>query len=162
MEKVTISNRALTAMVSGIERFPDTENGGILLGIRSGDKINVIEAIEAGKNAIHERGRLLCDVKSVEYNANIINGLYEDELMVIGIWHKHNNDYNPPFSTDDNLCHKAMCDCWKQDILSVLFQKKQDDEYSMRVFRYRVDNQLVEEEFEIESLEKMITYRSWG
>ena len=31
MKNVILSNRAVAAMVSGIEKFPDTENGGILL-----------------------------------------------------------------------------------------------------------------------------------
>lgn len=161
MKSETLSNRALAAMVSGIEKFPDTENGGILLGIRRNGEIAVVEAIEAGEGAIHERGKLSCDVKSVEYIANTVKGLYEEELEVVGIWHKHNHDYNPAFSTEDNLCHKEMCDSLKQDIISILFQKNKDDEYTMRVFRYCLNHQLIEEEFDVEDLTKMISYRVW-
>ena len=161
MEKIRISNRALVAMVSGIERFPDTENGGPLLGTDDEDGIDIIESIEAGENAIHEKGNLSCDMSSVKYIADMINGLYEEDLKVVGIWHKHNHDYNPPFSTEDNLCHKEMCDSLKQDIISILFQKNKDDGYTMRVFRYCTNHQLIEEEFGIEKLEKMIHYRGW-
>lgn len=161
MGKVRISNRSLAAMVSGVERFPDTENGGPLLGKVRNDEIDIIEAIEAGENAIHEKGKVSCDMKSVEYIANTVKGLYEEELEVVGIWHKHNHDYNPPFSTEDNLYHKEMSDLLKNDIISVLFQKNKDDEYTIRVFRYCLNHQLIEEEFDVEDLTKMISYRNW-
>lgn len=161
MGNVRISNRSLAAMVSGIERFPDTENGGPLLGKVRNDKIDIIEAIEAGKNAIHEKAKLSCDEKSVEYIANTVKGLYEEELEVVGIWHKHNHDYDPPFSAEDNLFHKEMSGSLKKDIISVLFQKNKDDEYTMRVFRYCLNHQLMEEEFDVEDLTKMISYRVW-
>lgn len=161
MGKVRISNRSLATMVSGIERFPDTENGGPLLGKVRVNGIDIIEAIEAGENAIHEKGKVSCDIKSVEYIASTIKGLYEEEVEVVGIWHKHNHNYNPPFSTEDNLCHKKMCDYLKQDIISILFQKNKDGEYSMRVFKYCINHQLVEEEFDIEDMAKMVTYRIW-
>lgn len=161
MGKVRISNRSLAAMVSGVERFPDTENGGPLLGTVRNDEIDIIEAIEAGENATHEKGKVSCDTKSVEYIANTVKRLYEEELEVVGIWHKHNHDYNPPFSTEDNLYHKEMCDSLKKDIISILFQKNKDDEYTMRVFRYCLNYQLIEEEFDIENLTKMISYRVW-
>lgn len=159
MRKVRISNRSLAAMVSGVERFPDTENAGILLGKFINNEFDIIEAIEAGESAIREKGKILCDVKSMEYMANIVKGLYEEDLEVIGIFHKHNNDYNPPFSIEDNLCHEKMSHSLKRDILSVLFQKNQDNEYTMRVFRYCLNHQLVEEEFDVEDLTKMISYR---
>lgn len=159
MRKVRISDRSLAAMVSGVERFPDTENGGLLLGNIRNSEFDIIEAIEAGESAIHEKGKIFCDVKSMEYMANIVKGLYEKELEVVGIWHKHNHDYNPPFSTEDNLCHKKMCDSLNRDILSILFQKNKDNEYTVRVFRYCLNHQLVEEEFDVEGLTKMISYR---
>lgn len=159
MEKIRISNRSLAAMVSGVERFPDTENGGLLLGKIRNNEFDIIEAIEAGESAIHEKGKLFCDVKSMEYMTNIVKGLYEEELKVVGIWHKHNHDYNPPFSIEDNLCHEKICASLNQDILSVLFQKNQDNEYTMRVFRYCLNHQLMEVEFDIEDLTKMISYR---
>lgn len=159
MESVRISDRALAAMASGIEKFPDSENGGIILGIRKDDKFDIVEAIEAGEKAIHETGKLTCDMKSTVYIAAMLSGLYEEELEVIGIWHKHNHNYNPPFSTEDEMFHKEMCERFQKDIISILFQKNQYDEYSMKVFRYGVDHQLVEEEFEIKDLSDMVTYR---
>lgn len=161
MKNVILSNRAVAAMVSGIEKFPDTENGGILLGIRRKGEIAVVEAIEAGEAAIHERGKLVCNIKSMEYIANTVKWLYEEELEVIGIWHKHNHDYIPAFSTEDNLCHKKVCDSLKKDIISILFQKNKDDEYIMRVFRYCLKHQFIEEEFEVKDLMEMISYRVW-
>lgn len=161
MGKVVLSNRALAAMVSGIERFPDKENGGPLLGRVRKDGIEIIEALEAGEHAIHERGRLSCDTKSVEYMAGTLKGLYEEELEWIGIWHKHNHDQNPPFSKEDEQCHREMCDQKKRDMISILFQKTEEEEYVMRVFRCSPASLLTEEEFEVEDLNKMISYRTW-
>ena len=159
MRRVRISNRALAAMVSGIEYFPDTENGGVLLGRINKSGIDIIEAIEAGENAVHEKGKVSFDLKSVEYIASTIKRLYEEEVKVIGIWHKHNHDYNPPFSSQDNLCHKKMSDSLKQDVISILFQKNEDNEYTMRVFCYCLNQQTIEVEFDVEDLVKMISYR---
>lgn len=161
MENIRISNRSLAAMVSGIERYPDTENGGLLLGRARNTEIDVIEAIEAGENATHKKGKVFCDIKSMEYITNTIRELYKDEVNIIGVWHKHNHNLNPPFSLDDNYCHKELCAYLKQDIISILFQKNKESEYSMRVFRYRMSHQLIEEAFDIEDLEKMIAYRAW-
>lgn len=163
MKKVRISNRSLAAMVYGIERYPDKENGGLLIGIKRKDMFDIIEAIDAGKNAVHKRGQVTLDSESVEYMANTIKGLYEEEFDVVGIWHKHNHDYNKtePFSVEDELCHRELCDSLKQDILSILFQKNQDGVYIMRVFRYNIEHQLTEEEFVVEELSKMATYRIW-
>lgn len=161
MKKIVLSNRAMAAMVSGIEKFPEKENGGPLLGRVRKDGIDIIEALEAGEHAVHEKGRLSCDTESVEYMASTVNGLYEEKLEWIGIWHKHNHDQNPPFSEEDNQCHRALCDLKKRDVISILFQKTEEEEYVMRVFRYSTDHRLTEEDFEIKDLNKMISYRTW-
>lgn len=160
MGKVVSSNRALAAMVSGIERFPDTENGGVLLGIEKEDRIYVVEAIEAGAESVREKGRLSFESSSIEHTLQVIMGLYEEELSIIGVWHKHNNECNPPFSTEDDICHKTLSCQLQKDIVSILFQKRENDEYMMRVFCYK-SGKLSEEEFEIAGLEKIINYRSF-
>lgn len=160
METVIISNRALAYMISGIEMFPDKENGGLLIGIEKKEKTYIIEAIEAGAHSVHEKGRLFLNMDGIEHSLNTIINLYNEEISIMGIWHNHNNDYNPPFSSEDKICHRDLSNQLQRDIISILFQKKQDDEYEMRVFRYcNKDHKLTEEGFEIEELSKMISYR---
>ena len=95
----------------------------------------------------------------MEYLANILNGLYKEDLEIIGIWHKHNHNLNPPFSIIDNLFHQKLCKSLKQDIISILFQKEIDNEYSIHVFKYCQNNQIIDKEFDIVKLEKMIDYK---
>jgi hypothetical protein len=52
-----------------------------------------------------------------------------------------------------------MGDALKQDIISILFQKNEDNEYTMRVFCYCLNQQTIEVEFDVEDLVKMISYR---
>lgn len=147
-------------MVSGVRRFPDTENGGLLLGIKKENKIFIVEAIEAGIDSVREKGRLSFEGSSMEHTVTSIIDLYEEELSIIGIWHKHGHDHNPPFSAEDEMCHKALSNQLKHEIITILFQKKLNDEYVMRVFCYK-NEKLSEEEFGISALEKMIHYKSY-
>lgn len=146
-------------MISGIKKYPSEENGGLLLGLKRGTKIYIIEAIETGKEDLHNEGELLLNMVNMEYLANILNGLYKEDLEIIGIWHKHNHNLNPPFSIIDNLFHQKLCKSLKQDIISILFQKEIDNEYSIHVFKYCQNNQIIDKEFDIVKLEKMIDYK---
>lgn len=159
MKRVIISNRALAAMVSGIERYPDTENGGILLGIKKGELFTIIESIEAGSEAVRERGKLSFNSKTIEHTLLSVVDLYEEELSMVGVWHKHLNECNPPFSEEDSRCHKSLSDRLKKDIISILFQKLENDEYLMRVYCYK-NGMISEVEYEIEVLEKLLKYKT--
>lgn len=158
-----ISRRAAASMLSEIERYPDTETGGVILGIRT-DKNDfmIAEAIDAGQNAVHEIGKLVCDIDSMNHMIKAVSGIYETDIEIIGVWHKHNNCCNPPFSDEDMKLHELMLAYGDHDILSVLFQKNENgDGYILRVFRFDRNRALTEEEFEINDLTNQFPYRKW-
>jgi hypothetical protein len=158
-----ISNRAFAGMLSDLERYPDDETGGFLIGTENKDTFWIVEVVDAGLNAVHEVGKLTCDMDSIKHMIMSIVGLYESDMQVIGVWHKHNNKCNPPFSTEDMELHERLFCEYGRDILSILFQKDSlEGGYILRVFRYGENQNLTEEDFEVMDITQYFPYRSWG
>ena len=114
---------------------------------------------DAGEHAEREATKVIFD-ESMVYYASLLMDLYEEPVHVIGIWHKHNHNYNPPFSEEDNLVHQRLVEQTENDILSILFQKEPEGSYVMKVFRYNRKGQLSLEDFEVEELSNMAQYRN--
>ena len=67
--------------------------------------------------------------------AEVLSALYVPQLQVIGVWHKHNHAYNPPFSDADQEMHRQMLEINDGWAVSILFQKiNENEEYDMRTF----------------------------
>lgn len=87
--------------------------------------------------------------------------IYEDELQIIGVWHKHNHDMGV-FSSEDDLLHKKLSETFKCNLASILFQKTETEEYKFSVYKYHhATSKLTEEEFEIVDLSKEFPYKQW-
>lgn len=162
MGNIIISDRSLACMIAELSRYPNCETGGLLIGTRDKGNISIIESTDAGMCAMHELGRVVIDIQYSKHLMDTVSDIYKEKMYLLGIWHKHNHDFNPPFSIDDHECHEMLRKQLKNDIVSVLFQKKQDDEYVMRVFRYCHKKCLIEEEFEVIELSRLVSYRFLG
>lgn len=110
-------------------------------------KIEIVEAIDGGVHAKHDYGTYSYDANYVSHVAGIVSELYEPCLQVIGVWHKHNHAFNPPFSDDDEDMHRKMLEISGGMAVSILFQKINDDgEYDMRTFVLRTPDKCIEVE----------------
>lgn len=157
--KIKISQRAFSSMICELEEYPDVETGGVLLGYSSNDYWNIIEATDPGIKAVRKTAEIQCDMEYLEHTVNILNRIYNPSLEQVGVWHKHNHSYNPPFSETDKEMHIKLASAQSHDIVSILFQKENEtDEYSIHVFLCDNLGKAEELEFEIEDLNHIISY----
>ena len=88
--KVILSSQAYLSIVSEVSSFSDIETGGIFLGTIDKDTWYIIESIDPGiENIIREAGYFRYDVAYVNHLANIRYKLYNKELALLGLWHRH-------------------------------------------------------------------------
>lgn len=134
--KVRISARAMAAMNNELCRFPDWETGGLLLGyFRTEGEIFVLEATDGGyQNTVHEPDCFQYDVAYEDHLCEILSGLYRPPLELVGLWHKHNERSDPPFSNADENMHRQLLEGTSDPGLSILFEKLGEKNYGLRVF----------------------------
>ena len=120
--RVIVSFRAFSCIISNAETAINCETGGILLGFYSNGTFYVLEATAPGPNAVLEPACLTTDSTYINYEIHQISNIYADNIEIIGVWHKHNNCLNPPFSVADMETHKTLSASCGKNILSLLLQ----------------------------------------
>ena len=121
---VLLSKRAKRDIVRELRRYPKTETGGILIGCRIGRLMLVVAATSSGKNSRHEQCRFEMDMESAAEEVNAILDRHRAiGCRVLGIWHKHNNEYNL-FSYDDRETNAAYAKLNDFGAVSVLITKR--------------------------------------
>lgn len=129
-------------MANELNRFPDTETGGLLLGYSEAENgISILEVTDSGyQNTIHTLGSFQYDTAYEEHLCNFLSQLYQPPLQLIGVWHKHNSAHRDdalPFSYADENMHQQLmenrCPC-----VSILFEKiskeQKNTHYRTRIF----------------------------
>ena len=117
--KIVISDRAYTSIIAeALSRDPD-ETGGILLGIIDKDMWYVVEATDPGLSTFHNRVHHEMDEKYHNHVYPVISRLYEKELCLLGLWHRHPGTLNT-FSGDDNRTNTSYSEAIGNGTLSFL------------------------------------------
>ena len=117
--KIVISDRAYTSIIAeALSRDPD-ETGGILLGIVDKDVWYVVEATDPGLSTFHNRVHHEMDDKYHNHVYPVISRLYENDLCLLGLWHRHPGTLNT-FSGDDNRTNASYSDAIGNGTLSFL------------------------------------------
>ena len=142
MDNIKVISRARIAIENELKRFPDKETGGLLLGYSNiPNEVLIVEATDSGyKDTIHYDTYFKYDYAYEEHICNFLSGLYNPNLQVLGVWHKHNsfNKLNEnPFSYSDEKIHEQIL--INSDIcISILFEKEYTNEdyiqYNMRTY----------------------------
>lgn len=117
--KIVISDRAYTSIVAeALSRDPD-ETGGILLGIIDKNTWYVVEATDPGLSTFHNRVHHEMDDKYHNHVYPVISRLYEKDLCLLGLWHRHPGMLNK-FSNDDNRTNASYSEAIGKGTLSFL------------------------------------------
>lgn len=117
--KIVISDRAYTSIIAeALSRDPD-ETGGILLGIIDKDTWYVVEATDPGLSTFHNRVHHEMDEKYHNHIYPVISRLYEKDLCLLGLWHRHPGTLNT-FSGDDNRTNTSYSEAIGNGTLSFL------------------------------------------
>lgn len=104
--RVVFSNRAYAAILAETTEKIKTETGGLFLGTFKDDTWYVIEAIDPGPKSVFEVAYFEYDQKYTQHLINKIANLYEEKLLLTGLWHRHPGSFDQFSSTDDDTNSK--------------------------------------------------------
>lgn len=99
--RVVFSNRAYASVLAETTEKIKTETGGLFLGTVQDDTWYIIEAIDPGPKSIFEVAYFEYDQKYTQHLINKIANLYDRQLTLIGLWHRHPGSFDQFSSTDD-------------------------------------------------------------
>ena len=99
---IVFSNKAYNAIIDETFKKDPIETGGILLGhvLDNGTWI-VMEVLPPGIYSTHEYAFFEYDDRFVNYLANSVASKYEQELSLLGLWHRHPGSMDFFSGTDD-------------------------------------------------------------
>jgi proteasome lid subunit RPN8/RPN11 len=119
-DKVVLSNQTYLSIVSEVSLFSDIETGGIFLGTIAHNNWYIIESIDPGyENSVRHHAYFEYDVKYVNHLANVRKALYEKELVLMGLWHRHPGSMDT-FSSPDMETNKGFVDKLPSGALSAI------------------------------------------
>lgn len=117
--RVVFSNRAYASVLAETTEKIKTETGGLFLGTVQDDTWYIIEAIDPGPKSIFEIAYFEYDQKYTQHLINKIANLYDKQLALIGLWHRHPGSFDQFSSTDDGTNAK-YASMRKQGAISAL------------------------------------------
>lgn len=98
---VVLSERAFISLLVETQEKILTETGGVFLGYRSGEIWYVIESIDPGPNSIFQAAYFEYDQGYVNHLINKVSRIYQTQLDLIGLWHRHPGSFDKFSGTDD-------------------------------------------------------------
>lgn len=122
-KEIVFSDRAYAAILAeGLARDP-LETGGILLGnckeCKDGTSWYVVESTDPGLNTRHTTVHHEMDQKYHNHIYPILSRIYEEDLILLGLWHRHPGNFNR-FSEDDNRTNAEYAKVIGMGAISVL------------------------------------------
>lgn len=107
ISKISFELTAVESITSEIDKYPDVETGGVLLGFFEDKNIIIKKATDAGPKAIRERYDFKCDVAYTDMLIDMEFANSNGKIFYIGEWHTHPQRKPFPSETDldslDNL-----------------------------------------------------------
>lgn len=105
-EKIVISDRAYASILAEALARDPLETGGILLGHYENGVWYVVESTDPGMDTFHSAVHHEMDQAYHNHIYPVISRLYEKDLMLLGLWHRHPGSFNA-FSSDDDRTNEA-------------------------------------------------------
>lgn len=99
--KVVFSNRAFISLLVETKEKITTETGGVFLGFYRDGIWYVVESIDPGPNSIFKPAYFEYDTSYINHLINKVSRIYNTQLELIGLWHRHPGTLDSFSSTDD-------------------------------------------------------------
>lgn len=108
--KVIFSARAYAALLSEVLDEVRTETGGVLLGYWDDGVWQVVESVDPGPSSRFEVAYFEYDQDYVNHLINKVSRIYDKQLDLIGLWHRHPGSFDRFSATDDetNLKYASL------------------------------------------------------
>ena len=119
LKGIVFSERAALALIAEVHEHIETETGGVFLGHRFGNIWYIVEVVDPGINCTLEKDYYENDDIYQTHLMNKINRLYEKDLEILGIWHRHPGSFDT-FSCIDDTTNMKQASKHKDGALSAL------------------------------------------
>ena len=103
---MVFSKRAMTALLVEAREKITTETGGVFLGKYLDGTWYVVETIDPGPKAIFKTAYFEYDQDYINHLINKISRLYNQQLDLVGLWHRHPGSLDSFSTTDDGTNSK--------------------------------------------------------
>lgn len=104
--KVVFSRRAMTALLVETKEKITTETGGVFLGEFRDGNCYVVESVDPGPKSIFTPTYFEYDVDYINHLINKLSRIYQRQLDLVGLWHRHPGSLDHFSSTDDGTNSK--------------------------------------------------------
>lgn len=104
--KVVFSWRAMTALLVETKEKITTETGGVFLGEFRDGNCYVVETVDPGPKSIFTPTYFEYDVDYINHLINKLSRIYQRQLDLVGLWHRHPGSLDRFSSTDDGTNSK--------------------------------------------------------
>lgn len=131
MKQLIFETNAKQCIINELKKYQNVETGGVLLGVFENNNIYIVEAVGGGDKAIRDQGMFQYDAEYVELQSNILARKCSKQLVLVGLWHKHNHTLEPAFSDADIRMHQLLLEQCEYGV-SCLFQRKTNTEYQIQ------------------------------
>jgi proteasome lid subunit RPN8/RPN11 len=119
--RIVLSRQAYLSIVSEVSVFSGRETGGIFLGTIEDNTWYIIESIDPGYHeTIREQAYFVYDVDYINHLANIRYRLYNRELILLGLWHRHPGSMDVFSGADRETNKKFVENCTNGSISALI------------------------------------------
>ena len=141
MATLRFSSMALATFDLEIQRFPNLEVGGVLLGcIVDEDTIFIQTASEGGPKAIHEEFYFQADHNYVDMLIDMEYANSEGKVVYLGEWHTHPQIHPEPSPKDLHSLTEIAASAEQFSILLIIgatnYQTKKFIDHSIAILKY--------------------------
>ena len=123
---IVVSRRAAKTIQRELRLYSDVETGGVLFGLKIGCFWIVFCVSSSGKRSIRSAASFQADIEELAQEAQQILNNSMIPMKVLGIWHKHNHNYSPLFSTEDEVTNFEYAQLNSFGAISLLASKDID------------------------------------
>ena len=111
--EVIFSARAYVSLLSEVLSRIETETGGVFLGYYQDGVWQVVESIDPGPLSRFEVAYFEYDQDYINHLINKVSRIYEKQLDLIGLWHRHPGSFDQFSATDDgtNTSYAQLSEC---------------------------------------------------
>lgn len=134
--RIVLSDRAYASIVAEALSRDPLETGGILLGHYKNGTWYVVESTDPGLDTSHTTVHHEMDQKYHNHIYPVISRVYEEDLVLLGLWHRHPGSLNK-FSSDDNKTNTEYAKVVENGSLSFLFNFVPEAQLTCYYFDYK-------------------------
>lgn len=118
--RIVFSDRAVSQIKSETAAHPDTETGGILVGMVRNGTFYVLESSDPGYNGlVRSAAYFEYDHQYAMHQVTVLTRLYRERLDLLGLWHRHPGSLDRFSQTDDGT-NQLFAELCPQGALSLL------------------------------------------